>query len=221
MGNIKLRLLATIVVVVLLPFYGSQSFAFRPACNVKSFSLEKLINDVIEVNRENPSDNFNYDLATMYMIASIHESYVICTPFPARKYPGWGTFPDPEKEINKKIIFWDGVVRDKSYLRKALSLGREKGITSDLRLGWIYEKLGDTDKAISLYEKTFKDNHRKLDQVLLCKVKFCSELMATVESLTYLQRIYQKKKNKKKVEEIESLIKEFRGKIVLNPSYML
>ncbi|WP_408098925.1 hypothetical protein ACJVC5_08400 [Peredibacter sp. HCB2-198] len=165
----------------------------------------------------------NRDLATLYMIGSIHESYTICEPFGENKKQEWGNFIPPSEESIHKIIFWDGTIKNTSYLYKAIhylkeDTPQEKAYDEHdkLKLGWIYERLGETKKAILLLEETFKTESQKIDKSFACKEGQCGELMATVESLQLLHRIYQKKGDKKKMKEYDQLIKYYEKKRIFS-----
>lgn len=189
----------------------------RIACWPKSFLVKDLVAKIIELKKTAPYPGINHDLATMYMIGSIHESFVICEPFGPKRSLKWGEFvPTPQEKIDK-IIFWDdGEVKNKEYLLKAKELltcddSNEK--TSHeydrFKLAWLYEKLGNTEKAIALYEETYKEKSKKVQTALFCRMMQCWELMATVESLQHLHNIYEKKSDTKKMLELKKMIQEY------------
>jgi hypothetical protein len=70
----------------------NSAYAKRQACSPKKFLLSDLITKVKKID-ENVSDPLNkLHLATMYMIASIHDSYTICAPYGTGKEQEWGSF---------------------------------------------------------------------------------------------------------------------------------
>lgn len=207
----------------LILFSTSSVLAKKRPCDARTYKVKDLIGKIIEFKDKVHLDTcLNRSLATMYMIGSVHESYLICGPWPSSpmKHLEWGHFmSQPRHKINK-IIFWDGEIKNKEYLLKAKELlikdyPEEKDChdIDRFKLGWVYEKLGETEKAITLFEETFNEYSKKLN-TFDCSMDQCGELMATVESLQFLKRIHEKKDDHKKVLELEKLIKEYEKKRV-------
>lgn len=209
----------------LIFFSISPVLANLAPCAKGSYSIKDLIDKIVEIkDKVEPNQCLNRDLATMYMIGSVHESYMICGPRPSslKNHLEWGHFMSQGQHKINKIIFWDGEVKKKEYLLKARELlkqdyPKEKGCHKwdRFKLGWVYENLGEVEKAIAIYEETFKENSKKLN-TFDCKVDQCRELMATVESLQFLKRIYEKKNDHKNVAELEKLIKEYEKRRVFS-----
>lgn len=209
----------------LILFSTSPVLALLPPCAEGTFKVKDLIDKIIKIqDKVEPDRCINRDLATMYMVGSVHQSYLICGPHPSNpnKHLRWGHFMPQDQHKIHKIIFWDGEVKNKEYLIQVKELltrdyPEEKGCHAldRFKLGWVYEKLNEIEKAIAIYEETFKENSKKLNNSR-CRVKQCYELVATVESLQYLKRIHEKKNDVKRVAELEKLIKEYENKRVFS-----
>lgn len=85
-----------------------------------------------------------------------------------------------------------------------------------LKLGWVYEKLSDFDRALAIYDQVFREESVKIDQESSCKLGQCTELKATVESLQFQYRIYKEKKDQQKMSELKKLIDYYEKKRVFS-----
>lgn len=216
-----MRLIGTLLILVVT--ISTPVVAKRITCYPKKYPLLELIDKFKKLQGTSSPFVHNVDLATLYMIASIHESYTICQPLGPKSHLQWGRFIPPDENMKQKIIFWDGEITGKEFLLKALNILKEEpsqyeaGRNYDnFKMGWIYEKLGETDKAIAIYNETYKVESKKIANSLDCRLKQCNELMATVESLQFLSRIYDKVGEVKKKEELVNLIKKFEKQRVRN-----
>lgn len=156
----------------------------------------------------------NLNLAKVYMIGSVRDHINICVPFEG-KVDEW-YITENSKDMLHKIIFWDGTVINKDYLKMALQLLEQEipkknllyNRNYELYLGWINEKLDQLGKAIPMFETAFKDNSAKINSYE-CMSSYCDELRATIESLTYLTRIYHRKLDLKKVKELKKELEKY------------
>lgn len=198
----------------------TSAYSKRQACSPKEFLISDLISKVKKIDKESPDPKNKLHLATMYMIASIHDSYTICAPYGSWKEQEWGHFMNIYDD-EPKVVFWNGDVKNKSYLIKAKEVLKTNEFKSkdlyrynSFMLGWVYFKMDETDKAIDIFQKTYEQESVKVDKSFFCKTYMCIELRLTLESLQYLHNIYEKKKNKEKMFELETLIAKYRKKIV-------
>jgi hypothetical protein len=197
------------LLLVLTPLaYGK-----RKSCMPKIFPVSELVGKIQEIKLVAPYSGINRDLAIMHMIGSVHETYTICRSSDPNK---WGHFMSIPRKENAKMIFWDGVIRDRTELTKALVLlsqdnPKEKELDKykDFYLGWINERLGNKEEAIMLLEKNYQEESVNIDKYLSCKFSQCPQFLVTVESLKFLLRIYEEKNDMKKIEELKSLIDSY------------
>lgn len=197
--------------------FSTFSFGKRRPCDPQEVLVKDIISKIKYTNKSSSSEESLHVLATMHLIASVQKKLQICKPQIKDIDKDWGHFlPDP-KNKPRKLIFWDGDVRDEEFIKKALAL--MIGLNSvngyqKLKIALAYEKIGDLDKALGLYKKVFEEESKKIDNGMSCKLYMCEELKAAIEALEYSYRIYVKKDDIEKKKETRELIRKFRKLIV-------
>jgi tetratricopeptide (TPR) repeat protein len=202
--------------IIGLIFITSSAHALQRGCFEQEMILENVIKRIHEIRNAKPYKGSHKDLATMHMIASIHKTYLFCEPFGPNALSEWGAFLPLDDHVKQKIIFWDGEVRDVNHLNEAKKLllqdfpqDRDYHRHDKLKLGWVFEKLGETKKAIIIYKETYIKESSKIKNSAFCRMSQCSELLATIESLQYLKRIFEKMNKRDKVLETEKLLNKY------------
>ncbi|WP_408098926.1 hypothetical protein ACJVC5_08405 [Peredibacter sp. HCB2-198] len=206
------------LIVIFFLHLSITAYGYYGNCNKKEIRTSDLVKEIKRLKKEATNLHLDQDLATSLMIASVTEAIIICAPAKNTKFSkSWGWFVPQDENKPKKIIFWEGPVRDKKYLNEAsLLLSQNKHPYDELKLAWVNEKLGDFDKAIHLYGKTYKTQSQKIGQTVSCKEEQCEELMATSESLKGLLRIYEIRKDEKEILKLKKLINEYEQKRVFS-----
>lgn len=212
---IFIRGLELVLILLVTILMSSVTLAKQLPCYKETLPVSSIIERIEQVNASNPNPKFLKDLTMMYMISSVQNTFEFCGPSKSLllKNQDWGYVIS-----SSSFIFWDGNVIKPSPLIEALKiLNSEKPVgdkaiaENEIKRGWIYEKLGETEKALSLYEKAFNKSSKLIDEddptVFLSSI-----IPVTLDSLKFQIRIYESQGKSSKAGELAKKLNSFKKK---------
>lgn len=210
------------LLLILFFWCSMNTFATTPRiCHETKASVPEIIAKIKTLRKINDNYHLALDLAIAYMVGSVHDDFMVCSPAYILRDKDWGSFRPHKRGEPWEYITWDGNVKRKQYLQKAEvilnELGFEEGswhLYLKLYLGWIYEKQGKLKEAIAVHQFVIEKGIELVEKNFTCKLEPCGQLMATLESLKFLKRIYKAQGKKEKIKEIDSLLQVNIKKVV-------
>lgn len=211
------------LLLFLFVWFSSLVHARTVPCKRETLPVKDLLEKIIQTNKSEPGLQHSKDLILMYLISSVHTSYTYCKPRSPSSSSGsgsWGRFNTSSKN-DADYAFWDGDVKDKQPLYLALELLKSESekeeasekLQNKFKMAWIYEKLGDFDKALVLYKEVFETASVFLKKNEYCKGYPCMELRLTVDTLMFQLRIYESQKLPDKAKELIEPLKFYIDKL--------